>query len=83
MHFALGRERLVPGVMVNLAVDGDGHLFELFGETQESARRARRISSSNARRVDDDVIDAAGVFRPATWKVDRRHSLNLASRVLA
>jgi hypothetical protein len=82
MNFASWRERLVTGVMVDLAVDCDGDFFELLGERRE-ARSERENQLIDARRVDDELIDSAGVFFPATWKVDGRHTLNLASRVLA
>ena len=58
--------------MVDLAVNGYRALLEDSGETGE-ALRERRHQLVDARRIDRDLLDAAGVFGPAARKVHDRH----------
>src|SRR6185295_1454341 len=72
---AVGSKRLVAGVMKDLAVDRDRHLFELGREPGEAVdERAQQIV--DARRVDHDLLSAGCVSCPTAWKVDCRHSVS-------
>jgi len=82
VHLAVGREPLIPRVMVNLPVDCDGDLIEVLRQRWK-ALGEREHQLSYARRVDGDLFEAFGVLRQAARKVDRRQDINSVPRALA
>src|SRR5581483_3075508 len=64
MHVAVGAQRLVAGIGVNVAVDGDGDVVELIGELREAAAQLGQ-HVGNPRRVDRHRLDAARELREA------------------
>jgi len=72
MNLAVGAQRLIAGVGVDLAVNGDGQVVQLIGEGREAvAQRCKKLR--NARGVDLDRVDAAGMPGQAARKMNRRH----------
>ena len=60
MHFCALLQPLVVGVVVDLAIDGNGHLFEFGLNARESAVEGGS-QLQDARRVDSDLALPAGV----------------------
>src|SRR5262249_60559382 len=73
MNLAVGAQRLIAGIRVDLAVDGNREPVQLIGETREAvAQRGEEIG--NAYGVDLDCVDAAGVLREAAREINRGHA---------
>ena len=73
MNLAVGAQRLITGIGVDLAVDGDRQVVQLIGEGREAvAERCEQIR--NARRVDLDGLDAAGMPGESAREMNRRHA---------
>jgi len=73
MHFRALLYPLVIGVVVDLAVDGHGHLFELGLNARESALEGGS-QLQDARRVDGDLAPPTGVSVQSMRQVHDRHA---------
>lgn len=72
MNLAVGAQRLIAGIRVDIAVDRDRHAVQLVGEEREAvAQRGEEIG--NARGVDLYRVDAAGVPGHAAREMNRGH----------
>ena len=73
MNLAVGAQRLIAGIGVDLAVDGDGEVVQLIGQRRKAIAQ-RREKIRDARGVDLDGVDAAGMPGQAARKMNRRHA---------
>src|SRR6187399_620451 len=72
MHLAVGAQRLIAGIRVDIAVDSDRHVVQVVGDEREAvAQRGEEIG--NACGVDLDRVDAAGVPGQAAREMNRCH----------
>ena len=76
MYVAVGAQRLVSGIGINVAVDRDGHLVQLIGELRKASPKLQQ-QFRNARRVYRHRLESACELREAARQMDDRHVLTL------
>src|SRR6516162_7746840 len=85
MHVAVGPQCLIPGILINLAIDRDGHLIQVIGDQREAVAQRSQEFGRGASITTDSAppvycVSPLGRCTVAIGLAVRRRSPRLAFR---